>query len=86
MNPFSTITITVSGPGGNISYEVELLKQYLESEGYKVAVENEHPFIAGDPTCSEFSSWEEYHAHRRKLKKGRIKWCKIIARHIPWGG
>ena len=86
------VTITVSGPGGNISYEMELLKRFLESEGYQVAVENEYPFVAGDPKCSDFSSWEEYQAHRRYLmseayeRREYHNQITLKAEHHSWGG
>lgn len=86
------VTVTVSGPGKNISYEMELLRRFFESEGYQVTVENEYPFVAGDPQCSEFSSWEEYHAHRTHLRSEAYEQREyhnqltLKAEHFPWGG
>ena len=86
------IMITVSGPGGNISYEMEMLRILFESEGYQVRVQNEHPFVANDlERSTQFASWEEYQAHRRKLTAERNLMNKpteivLVANHIPWGG
>lgn len=77
-------TITISGPGGSIQYEVEIIRRLLESEGFKVSVKDKYPFV---PDKAEgFDSWEEYQEHRRKLLSEKQKEIELIADHLPWGG
>ncbi len=78
-------TITISGPGGNISYEMEIIKQALEKEGFKVNVTDSHPFIERiHKSC--FKSMEEYLEHRRKLMAEKPREINLVAEHLPWGG
>lgn len=80
------VTITVTGPGGNISFEMILIRELLQREGYIVEVVDDHPFIPGDRRCSSFASLEEYLEHRRKLLAESPGEITLVARHQPWGG
>lgn len=67
------ITITVTGPGGVISLEVEVIKQALEAIGVVVDV--------ADPYRPDQATMEKWlQATTRNMK------AKLIAVHCPWGG
>lgn len=74
------VKVTVSGPGGCIDYEVEVIRRALEAEGLKVNVIDPHPF---EPNES-FANIDELLAHCKTLS-GSIT-VDLIANHIPWGG
>lgn len=84
----SDITITISGAGSVINFEVEIIRALLEKEGYKVEVDNRHPWKPND----SFATMEEYLEHRRRLLQDpdyrgyRTQTAKVIAQHLPWGG
>lgn len=65
------ITITVTGPGGVISYEMAIIKQALEYHGSFVEVVDSEP---------------EYSLEEKDKLKPRRNNVKLIANHCPWGG
>lgn len=74
-------TVTVSGAGGIISYEMILIQRALEAAGILVCVKDDMP-RREDP--------DAYIAHRQKLNtaanRGSPDTVHLIANHIPWGG
>ncbi len=78
------VTIKVTGPGGTISFEMLLIQELLEREGYKVVVQDDHPFSGRKN--SEFKTKEEYFEHRRKLMAEKPREIVLEADHQPWGG
>lgn len=87
-----TTKITVSGPGSVINFEVEVIRQLLESLGYKVILENPHPFVPYSDSNSVVKTLEDYLTNRKlllkKVKDENLSAEEIIlqAQHIPWGG
>ena len=65
------ITITVTGPGGVISYEMAVIKKALEDHGSFVEVVDSEPkYILNESD---------------KITPRRMK-IKLIANHCHWGG
>lgn len=68
------ITVTVSGPGGVINHEIDLIYKALIAAGHEVSVKNEDAFT------------EE----QKKIATSRppvTPWkIHLIADHQPWGG
>lgn len=65
------VYITVSGWGGTIHHEIYPMKEFFESRGYKVSVEDDHP-----PTEEEMKGIG---------RVGKCEMV-IKADHVPWGG
>lgn len=68
------IRITVSGPGGVIGYETEVIRRSFELMGYQVEVKDEHPLEPGD--------FERMDARRGT---GSVK-ILLSTEHQPWSG
>jgi len=73
-------TITVTGYGGTIGFEIEMLRQALESWGYTVIIKDKHP--ANLPE-EEMNEWCE---ERLALITKRKEKITLVADHRPWGG
>lgn len=72
------IEVKVSGPGGCINYEVEIIRRTLAAEGFVVDVTNSHP--PSNETIDE-------HVERiRKLNHAKRTKINLVANHCPWGG
>lgn len=71
------VTVTVTGPGGCISLEIEIIRRALVAAGINVTVTNPHP-----PAEGFIPHMEKY------IKDGKMSTTnvKIIAMHCPWGG
>lgn len=68
--------IKISGPGGTMNYEVEIVVKALREAGCEVEVENRYPAEEG-----------HVEAIRERIDAGTVsKKVKVIAQHIPWGG
>jgi len=68
------IHIKVTGPGGLIGYETEVIRRSFELMGYQVEVKDAHPLEPGD--------FERMDARRGT---GGFK-ILLSTEHIPWGG
>lgn len=88
-----TTTIIVSGPGGCINFEVEIIKRALEAYGVTVTIENDAPEVT-DGFIEEIArrlngDWSEGNPNNLKdeYNLGAIKKeVHIKVDHIPWGG
>lgn len=65
------IEVRVSGPGGVIADEMQLIRELLIECGYRVNVQDEHPW----PDVADIRS--------KRTGKGKI--VKLVAVHCPWG-
>lgn len=79
-------TITISGAGSTINFEVEIIKRALEAEGIIVEVKNDFPNPDIDNMISVIrerlsGNWGKDH-DQPPIKK----YVRIVAEHIPWGG
>ena len=71
------ITVTVSGPGGIVNREVEIIRRALLEANCSVQVENAHP------DDSDISG--QYKP--RNIPTGGVKsHVQLIVEHLPWGG
>ena len=69
------INVTVTGPGGVISYEVEVIRRALIAAGISVE------FVDLYTPAPEAGDWFAVQA-----SKTRGTAVKLIANHQPWGG
>lgn len=72
------ITVTVSGPGGCINAEIELIRRMFVDNGFDVDVNNPHP-----PQGETISQHVERIFAIGSPKRTKIT---IIGNHCPWGG
>lgn len=72
------IEVKVSGPGGCINSELEIIRRALINEGFVVDVTNSHPPI--DETMDEHVDRIRALGYFNKTK------IRLIAKHCPWGG
>jgi hypothetical protein len=73
--------ITITGPGGTINFEVEVIRAALAAHNVTVNVINDHPFV------NDFlPTPEEFVAYRKDLHAIQPHTVTIEANHIPWGG
>lgn len=78
------VTIKVTGPGGCINVEIELIKREFEKRGAVVHVKNEHP-IEKDMKDGKYPSGETLDEFLQRINyKDTV--IIIEANHIPWGG
>jgi hypothetical protein len=80
------ITINVSGPGGCINYEAELIKRALEMVGFSVTLHNNYPIeeqvdTIGDTPMTVAEYMDTIDAHKIELPPVTM----TITNH-PWGG
>jgi hypothetical protein len=84
------ITITISGPGGCMEYELETIKRALIGAGINLHIINPYPWVDSPDKMPH----EEYMKKRREdllsgqqlvdaIKNDRTT---IIVEHMPWGG
>lgn len=75
-----TATITISGPGGVISYEAWLVIQALRNSpaGLIVTVDDSHP-ATGE--AMNQAAWDAWRALRQEPRE-----VHVIVEHQPWGG
>jgi hypothetical protein len=85
--PLCMISINISGPGGCINYEAELIKRALEMLGFPVTVHNNYPIeeqartIGSKPmTVNEFM---DAAAQRRPEILDPVT---MTVNNCPWGG
>lgn len=73
------VTITISGAGGIINYETEIIVNALREAGCIVDIEDKHP-------CD--NPEELIKVIRERIDSGYIKQKKVFVKtnHIPWGG
>lgn len=71
-------TITVSGSGGCINYEMEIIEKALRAAGLNVIVTNKFDWSDKEEKVAALS---EYY-----LKKPNKFSVKLVADHLPWGG
>jgi hypothetical protein len=81
----SNVEIVISGPGGCIEFEAELVIQALQKAGFSVSTETNHK------RDSTVEGTEEYMARRHKLLQDRLAQGKeetihVRINHCPWGG
>lgn len=81
-------TITITGHGSIINFEVEMINRLLIDLGYKVTLKNPHPFVANDLDDSTIKTLEDFLEYRKSLLKEKSVLNEIIleAKHLPWGG
>lgn len=72
------ITVTVSGPGGCINAEIELIRRMFVDNGFEVEVNNTHP-PQGETIAEHVERIFALEIpHRTKIT--------IVGKHCPWGG
>ena len=71
--------IQVTGMGGGINFEMQLIEKALRDAGFEVEVDNS----AADWTVSNDPTWHQRMLDITAKKKTKIR---LTARHIPWGG
>lgn len=77
---YPSATITVSGPGGCINIEVQLIEEILKQQGFNVVVYNDHH---EDPVkVQERIDSLRAEDHFKKTNSFII----LKAEHQPWGG
>lgn len=74
------VHISVSGLGGGINFEMQLIEKALRDVGIEVEVVND----AADWGCSNEPGWFDSVAEHIKSKGGHKVVLKAI--HQPWGG
>jgi hypothetical protein len=74
--PKIDVVVQVSGPGGCINYEIELIRRAMEAAGIEVVIRNSHP----DPQDVLDTMFE------RAETIGNMTRVVIQAYHSPWGG
>lgn len=77
----SDTIITISGPGMNINTELYLIQRLLESQGYTISIENNHP-----PEKNRYVEQELNRLRGLRDKSPEYYKIKIIMDHQPWGG
>lgn len=80
----SEVTIQVTGPGGTITYEMELIKRALESVGITVIVKDDHPWCPH--SGNGYLTVDGFIEHRNKLTAHEGHTVLLKAVHVPWGG
>ena len=92
-NDLGMITVTVSGPGGVIAYEVELVRRALEAGGLVVIVKDDFPLkdIPNDArwryTGTANEQFERMRSDRiAEQSVGESRVIRLVADHLPWGG
>lgn len=84
----SDVTVTVTGPGGIINYEVEVIKRALEAAHVRVEVINPHPDDNPEKMVQEIErrltddQWAAPYTWSKRITKS----VKLVADHCPWGG
>jgi hypothetical protein len=73
------VTITITGAGGTINYETEIIVKALKEAGCTVEIKDEHP-------CD--NPEEFIKLIRERIDSGYIKEKKVYIKtnHLPWGG
>ena len=82
----ATITINISGPGGSVNYDAEVIRMALAMVGYKFEVENNYP-IEQQLKTQNYETAEEYiemvQAGNPDMEMPTIK---MNVYNAPWGG
>lgn len=71
------VTVTVTGPGGCISGEIEIIRRALTAAGINVTIADPHPPVEG------FTEVLDKYIASGRMSQTNVK---IIAMHCPWGG
>lgn len=77
------ITVTVTGPGGCINTEVEIIRRALESVGCTVDVTNKYPHQFSEDPQAGYSTKTMDQIISENRCNARVS---LIADHEPWGG
>jgi hypothetical protein len=77
--PLIDVKVTVTGPGGVIVVEGEIIRRALEAHGIKVVVSN---YIMGQP----MADYDAQDNSAMKLPTDRDIEAALILNHVPWGG
>ncbi len=72
-------TLEIKGPGGTISYPLEVIVKALKEAGLEVEVEDNHPTENVEYLLRETKKAID----EGKIKNGKIN---VKATHLPWGG
>jgi len=75
------VTITVTGAGGVIHNEMEIIKQALAEFGYEIVIKDAHP----RPDTLHPIDLVHFKTRVKELFKHR-RVATIVADHLPWGG
>jgi hypothetical protein len=83
--PQPTLHINISGPGRTFSFELTLIKEVLEKEGFELEIEDEFP---DNRTVNELrAEIKEMIDKRRNFgHPSCLRTIRITANHRPWGG
>lgn len=82
------VTVTVTGPGGVIRYEMIVIRRALEAAGVRVTVIDDHPADNEEEWVVEMKrridndDWAAPYTWSKKLNRS----VELIAVHCPWGG
>lgn len=83
-------TITITGPGGIVNYEAEVIIAALQAAGVNVMVDNPQP--SKDPAAMVAEIYkrltdDNWAGDEYPNLRGRIeKYAHVVVKHIPWGG
>jgi hypothetical protein len=79
----NVVEITITGLGGAINCELEIIRRALEAEGIQVNVENRDPYEGDD-----IEDWLSRCRESRKNRKSNLNRDRVRIRmyHSPWGG
>ena len=79
---FGAVTVNVTGPGGIINFETEMIRKVFADLGMTVEINDPHPFKSDSKSSMTFEQYIE------RCKKGANARHKVIinVNHLPWGG
>ncbi len=86
---YNTIDITISGPGGTITFETLLIKQLFEALGYTVNVDDDYPLSSRkDPNVPKETEEEFVDRVLDEIAKENKSqgYINLKTKHCPWGG
>lgn len=72
------VEVHIIGAGLMINYPTEVIIKALKEAGFKVEVDDPHP--AENP--EELIEWQKVYIKNNDITLN----CKVVAKHIPWGG
>lgn len=85
--PLCQINVRITGPGGCINYEAELIKRALELLGFPVTVRNNYPIEEQARTIgSKPMTVDEFMDLSSQRRPEGLDPVTITVNNCPWGG